>query len=200
LLPQKGAAMIEAAIAIPPARRADSPWSWDELAELPEDGQRHEIIEGRLLVSPAPGVDHQQLARRIANLLEATWPDLDVVEAVNVRLGTSTLVPDVVAARRQPYGAVWIDAADVLLAVEVVSPSSPVLDRGAKPAQYAAAGIPAYWRVEPAGAGALSVVVHRLDGDSYRETDAVRAGETAQLGEPRPLRLAPAEFTGPHQD
>jgi Uma2 family endonuclease len=54
---------------------------------------------------------------------------------------------DAVQSRRQTR----FEAADVLLAVEVVSPDSEARDRDTKPLKYAAAGIPHFWLVEMAG-------------------------------------------------
>jgi Uma2 family endonuclease len=52
----------------------------------------------------------------------------------------------------------------VVLAVEIVSPTSQSMDRITKPALYAAAGIPFYWRIETDGV--LSIHAHQLDLDS----------------------------------
>lgn len=56
---------------------------------------------------------------------------------------------------------------DVLLAVEVMSPSSMTNDRLVKPAQYARAGIAHYWRLERQDVPVL--VTHELQGDAYQE-------------------------------
>jgi Uma2 family endonuclease len=53
---------------------------------------------------------------------------------------------------------VWIDPAEVLLAIEIVSPGSAGLDRHLKPVEYARAGIPHFWRVERDG----PATVHRF--------------------------------------
>jgi Uma2 family endonuclease len=73
---------------------------------------------------------------------------------------------------------------DVLLAVEVMSPTSVRTDRLAKPAQYAQAGIPSFWRLE---LDPLVLVVHALDGDVYRETG--RFTEDVVVEEPVRLRF-----------
>src|SRR6266508_5362479 len=60
------------------------PWTEEEFLALPDEGQRHELLDGSLLVTPAPSSEHQQVARRLANALEAASPDgWEVVEAVN---------------------------------------------------------------------------------------------------------------------
>ena len=65
----------------------NGPWTTADLAGLPDDGQRYEIIDGSLLVSPPPSPLHQLVAGRLAVFLRDAAPKgLDVVEAVGVRL------------------------------------------------------------------------------------------------------------------
>jgi Uma2 family endonuclease len=71
----------------------------------------------------------------------------------------------------------------VLLAVEVMSPSSVSNDRVSKPAQYAAAGIPHFWRLEPGPV----LCTYALAGSVYRETG--RFTGDVLLEEPVPLRF-----------
>jgi Uma2 family endonuclease len=72
-----------------------------------------------------------------------------------------------------------IGPGDLLLAVEVMSPSSVATDRVAKPAQYAAAGIPHFWRLELDGP---VLVRYALDGEVYREVG--RDTGVAQVEQP----------------
>src|SRR6266508_4171840 len=95
------------------------PWTEEEFLALPDEGQRHELLDGSLLVTPAPSSEHQQVARRLANALEAAdrW---EVVEAVNVRVAPSRiLIPDVVVTSRTG-DTLLSDAAAVALGAEVV--------------------------------------------------------------------------------
>ena len=96
------------------------PWTLADLATLPEDGQRYEIIDGNLLVSPPPTILPQAIADRLHRLLvAAAGPVLEVLEGVGVQLPNGVLVPDVLVAHT---AAVWsgrslLVPADLLLAV-----------------------------------------------------------------------------------
>lgn len=181
-------------------------WTIDDLLSLPDDGHRYEIFDGSLLVSPAPPMRHQIAGDRLADVLLAAAPDgTDVITATAVdisatypRLGPQAPIPDIVVvgagAWNRPGLYVW--PTDVLLLVEVESPRTS-RDRVLKPALYAAAGIPAYWRVELDGPGTPAVVMHVLDGDVYRETGTVRAGESVLMDVPFPVELRPAGLAGP---
>jgi Uma2 family endonuclease len=175
-------------------------WTWADLQEIPDDGHRYEIIDGSLYVSPGPSRPHQVAAGRILALLLAAAPhDVEVVQTVDVEMDRSMFEPDVVVL---PADLAYrtggpLKPAEVLLAVEVVSPSSRRMDRLLKPAVLADAGVPAYWRVELEGPDAPAVVVHELAEGVYREVRTVRAGESAVVDVPFRVELRPAELAGP---
>lgn len=91
--------------------------------------------------------------------------------------------PDVVIYHRSAIDKGRLEPGDLLLAVEVVSPGSQSTDRIAKPAQYAAAGIVHFWRLEQEP---LELVTYELDGDRYRETGRFRHDVTVT----RPVTFA----------
>jgi Uma2 family endonuclease len=130
-------------------------WTTDDLDALPEDGVRRELLDGVLHVSPSPSSVHQVLAARLLIALEENCPDhLHVSQANDVVISPRRLfIPNVLVttdkAARRPSGK--FAAAEVALAVEIVSPSSQAMDRVMKPALYAKAGIPSYWLVETEG-------------------------------------------------
>ena len=140
-------------------------WTTDDLDAMPEDGVRRELLDGVLLVSPSPSRIHQMVAARLAVTLEESCPDhLAVSQANDVQINTRRLfVPDVLVitdeAARRPGGK--FAASQVVLAVEIVSPSSQSMDSVMKPALYAKAGIPFYWMIETAGG--LTVRTYQLD-------------------------------------
>lgn len=148
----------------------DECWTVDDLDGLPDDGLRYELVDGALLVSPPPPNRHNAAANELAFLLhpvlDRSWqivtPGAIQFDVRNVR------EPDLLVVRRQSLDGNFARPADVLLAVEVMSPSSIANDRLAKPAQYAAAGIPHYWRLERQAEPVL--LTYELAPDVYRET------------------------------
>jgi Uma2 family endonuclease len=144
------------------------PWTTDDLAGLPDDGQRYEIIDGSLIVSPTPSTTHQLVAGRLAALIREFAPDgADVVEAVGLQLNSGRLlIPDVVVAQSSALLGFQkaVSPDDVHLVVEVVSPSNAAMDRVFKPQLYAAAGIRWMWRAELGPDGVEIVVLDLADG------------------------------------
>jgi Uma2 family endonuclease len=172
------------------------PWTFDDLASLPDElARRVEISDGVLEVSPPPLVGHQQLARRIARALDDDR-DRFVLHEVGIDLGPSYRVPDLtVVAAELDGSALLLQPSDVLLAVEIVSPTSITNDRVAKPAQYAARGVRAYWRVEPSPATTVTAYVLRDGDDVYTEVGTWGPGETLRLGDPFAIEIAIDDLT-----
>jgi len=129
-------------------------WTIEMLDALPVDGQRYEIIDGELFVTPGPSEDHQFVAGHLYWLLKKYLSGSSVGRAVispaDVRRGDRTrnrVQPDVLAVRlrdgkRPPYPYAL---ADLLLAVEVASPNNPHLDYQVKRELYLREGVGEYW-------------------------------------------------------
>lgn len=166
------------------------PWTTDDLAGLPDDGQRYEIIDGSLLVSPPPAPKHQLVSGRLAVFLRDAAPrGLDVVEAVGLRLALGRLlIPDVVVASSAVLtgDGPTVAPQDVPLVVEVVSPSNAAMDRIFKPQLYAAGGIPWMWRVELAPGGVEIVVLELVAG---AVVERVRATDVLRVESPYPVEI-----------
>jgi Uma2 family endonuclease len=135
-------------------------WTVDMLAALPDDGNRYEIIDGELFVTswqPGPGAArrHRDAVRSMFLRLHAyltAHPVAQVrVAAADLVLDSGTTVqPDVfVVPLVDGYvSRTGRDAGQLLLAVEVVSPSSAHADRVVKRRLYQQHGVPNYWIVD----------------------------------------------------
>lgn len=143
--------------------------SIEEYEALPEDiCRRIEVVDGAVIVNAAPRRLHQDICRRFANELETVCkPALAVSTDVDLRLRDVPLLnrhPDIVLYDASLPDDDVLRPQHCLLVVEVMSPASVTADQNDKPAEYAAARIGHYWRVEHSAAGGgLSVFCYRLD-------------------------------------
>ena len=127
-------------------------WNADLVRSLPEDGNRYELIDGMLLVSPAPSKQHQRLVRMLLIALQTYSEQHNLGEALSspadIGLSPADLVqPDVFVVPK--ITSSWDQARDLILAVEVVSPSSGHTDRNVKRPRYQRERVPEYWIVDP---------------------------------------------------
>ncbi len=172
----------------------------EDLEKFPEDNVRRELLDGVLLASPSPSSTHQIVAGRLMVALDETCPPDNVVTQ-NVDVTFSKLrsfAPDVLvitaaAARRaeRPFMS-----HEVVLAVEIVSPTSVGMDRVAKPAFYAGAGIPFYWRIEADG----GIVLHTYKIDPINEVYQPTGtfSDVIETSEPWPITIPVSRLTPRH--
>lgn len=175
------------------------PLTYEDLAQTPDDGNRYEIIDGELIVNPAPVPKHQQVSYRLSRLFG------DVVDArglgtvyyapLDVRLSPYDIVqPDLVfiaEERSAIIGPTFIDGAPDLL-VEILSPSSRARDDLRKARLYAASGVRDYWLVD---LETPSITVHALNGHRYEPVPA-EAGRVRSLVLPDLVVDVAALFAG----
>lgn len=150
--------------------------TYSDLQQVPEDGQRYEIIDGRLYVTPAPATRHQRILVRFTQTVVAqadamgTW----LVAPCDVVLGDGTVVqPDALFVKKGRETFIIREMAlhgPPDLVVEILSPGTAQRDRTVKYQAYAENGIQEYWLVDPE---TEVVTVHTLDGGVYGELCSV---------------------------
>lgn len=140
-------------------------WTYAEYARFPDDGNRYEVIDGEVLVTPAPSPRHQWVSASLYQLLRGyvlrhelgvvLW-DVDLLFVTG-----QFLRPDMVFVPRAGRAGITdrgVESAPGLV-VEVLSPSSRTIDRAKKPPRYRDFGVPEYWVLDP---DARAVEVYRL--------------------------------------
>jgi Uma2 family endonuclease len=125
----------------------------DMVRALPDDGNRYETVHGELLVTPAPRAWHQAIVLRLAMALSEYTGRIGIGyvyhSPADISWGPDTLVqPDVfVVDLAEARTLEWSRMKHLLLAIEVLSPSSLRADRFTKRRLYQEVGVPAYWTV-----------------------------------------------------
>ncbi|WP_243709526.1 Uma2 family endonuclease [Micromonospora sp. 15K316] len=183
-----------------PIRQQRADYTLEDLLHLPDDAPRVELVDGVIQVTPSPTLGHQDISLLLARwLLQHAPTDLRVSQAVGVALSSNTSrQPDVVVRRADlPPGQSLLRAEDVVLAVEIVSPGTRRIDRFAKPGEYAAAGIPYYWRIEQ---DPVQLYAYRrgdrIGPGGERQYELVaESAELIELTEPFEVKLSIAEIT-----
>ena len=139
-------------------RATHTEWTLEMLDALPDDGNRYELIDGRLFVTPSPSLNHQLVVGALYSRLRAYLRPESVARAIispsDVRRPDrrrNRVQPDIFAVRlidqkRPPYP---FELSDLLLAVEVESPKNPAYDHQTKRELYLSSGVPEYWIVSP---------------------------------------------------
>jgi len=123
---------------------------------LPDDGNRYEVIDGELFVTPAPSVAHQcavlELALHVAPYVRAHRIGEAIIAPADVIVyGPRKFVqPDlfVMPFVNDAPVRVWTEVGRLLLTVEVLSPSTERTDRGRKRRVYKEKGVPEYWVID----------------------------------------------------
>ena len=141
-------------------------WRADDLDHLPTEGpngerMRYELIDGALYIMSPVRRFHARTNRTIPTVLNTLLPaGWEAEQERTVRFGDRTqVVPDIVVSRAEVLNDKrrrYLTPDEIPLVIEVVSPESKTRDRKLKPARYAEAGIPHFWRIEPAGVGGQS--------------------------------------------
>lgn len=174
----------------------DRPLTIADLDDTPDDGQRYELDDGVLVVSPAPMLIHQIVRSRLEFVLvTACPPEFIVVGGPGVEISEIQYrIPDLVVIRT---GSVATTDHNVtrppVLVLEIASPSTARYDRNRKKAVYAEFGIPAYWIVDP-DPERPAITEFRLAGGAYREVVTAAGPEPFATDVPFPVQIVPAEL------
>src|SRR5690625_207116 len=169
------------------------PLTRDDLDAMPDDGHRYELVDGTLIVTPAPSFRHQGVVGELHLLLRhACPPDFHVLFApFDVALTQDTVLqPDLLVARRAAFTARDLPAAP-LLVIEVLSPSTRHVDRGLTLAPYETAGCPSCWVVDP---DEPALPVWELVGQEYECRARVTGRERYTSSVPYEVSIVPAEL------
>ena len=137
-------------------RMALSQITWQDVQQLPDDGHRHEAIEGELHVTPAPSIRHQRVSQKLEQellrLLEAPGHGIVIDAPVGVEFpstgeGVQSDIVFVSSARTHIIADAAIRGAPDLV-VEILSPTTEQRDRGVKRKLYERQGVLEYWIVD----------------------------------------------------
>ena len=130
-------------------------WTVEMVRALPDDGNRYEVIGGELFMTPAPSWTHQ---RAVGELFRILMPYLEehvlgdaIIAPADVLFGPKDMVePDLFVVPLVDGSAprTWEAVGRLLLAVEVLSPSTLRTDRRDKRDLYQRKGVPEYWIID----------------------------------------------------
>lgn len=128
-------------------------WTLYQLDRLPDDGNRYELLDGELFVTPAPVPAHEMLAEKLRDILDPYVKTNQLGRCFSsnaaVRTNESELLPDL-SVRQSPKipPATWAEMPLPKLVVEVLSPTTHRRDHEHKREFYLRIGIPEYWIVD----------------------------------------------------
>ncbi|WP_246372293.1 Uma2 family endonuclease [Nocardioides pelophilus] len=163
-----------------------------DLEALPDDGHRYELVDGSLIVAPGPELVHQTVQSNLMRLLFADCPEeLFVYGApTDVVLADDTVLqPDLLVVRKADRSGRRLTAVPQLV-VEILSPSTRLIDLNLKFARLERAGVASYWVIDPSGHVTLNA--WRLRDDRYQSVASVTGAQPWSAEEPYPVTIVPA--------
>jgi len=172
--------------------------SYDELAQMPEDGRRYELYDGEVFVVPSPILLHQVVAMRLWRILDdyaAQTGGFAVASPMDVVFSAFDVVqPDIVFLTSDSMRTVSLmdrvrQPPD--LAVEVLSPATASNDRGRKMRMCQRYGVPEYWIVDPVEE---TIEIYRLAESAYELVGTFSGTEDMSSAVLPNLTLAPGSI------
>lgn len=169
--------------------------TYDDHASMPDDGQRYELVEGELRLTPAPSFGYQRrsgkLHLQLGNHVEQGRLGIVLYAPLDVILSPhNTLRPDLVYldnSRLHLASQRGIEGPPTLV-IEILSPSTREYDLTEKRELYARYGVPYYWVVDE---DARCIDVHKLVGGTYRLLARASGPEAVSLPPFPGLALVP---------
>ena len=154
----------------------------EDLMLMPEDGQKYELVDGEIVVSPA-GYTHSAVGMRIGHLIQTYLDEHPIGEIAGADLGVvfengDLRSPDLTFVRKEkvPSGEAHERFLQVVpdLVVEVLSPSDSMRFVGHKIGEFLECGVPIVWLVDPAQ---RTVTVYRslTNTERYAVDDTINA-------------------------
>ena len=170
------------------------PFTVADLDRMPDDGRRYELVQGVLIVSPRPSLIHQAVALRLAVCLDQACPrELQVVPEPAVMISADTeLDPDIVVVRKGQLGQTKVTEAPVL-AAEIQSPGTALIDLSVKKVAYERFGTQSYWIVVPS-LEVPEVIIFELRDRQYEQVAHVRGREAFRADRPFAVEVQPSEL------
>lgn len=165
----------------------------DDLDSLPDDGNRYELVDGELLVTPSPNVRHQNVVGELFVALRLALPAgrRVLMAPMDVRFGPRRQVqPDLLVVRDEGLDAVRVESVP-LLVVEVLSRGTRSRDQVTKRRVYEQAGVPSYWIVDPKQP---TVTVLELQEGAYAEVARVTGDQSWTAAQPYPVTVVPRDL------
>ena len=155
---------------------------------FPEDGPRHEIIDGELFVTAAPFIRHQRLVQRLGSAIQAFLDDHPLGEVLPAPCAVVLSAADVVepdllfvsAARSHIVGEREIRGAPDLV-VEILSDSTRRTDEVVKRNLYGRAGVREYWVIDPV---MNAVTIYRQGDTGFHRPQELTARSADELSTP----------------
>jgi Uma2 family endonuclease len=128
-------------------------WTAEMARALPDDGNRYEVLDGELFVTPAPTLLHQRALRVVFELLLPYVSDHAIGELLwspaDIEFSPKRLVqPDLFVAELRDGGISWRDVIGLILAIEGLSRSTAYADRHRKRRIYMEEAVDEYWIVD----------------------------------------------------
>ena len=181
-------------------RSLDTTWTYERWEQLPDDGNRYEVIDGVLYMTTAPSFFHQwiigQLWRFVGHPAQEQGLAYAVAAPIGVLMpGCNPVQPDFLLIRKERAAIIYDRRVHGVpdLIVEVLSPTNQAQDTELKRRAYARAGVPEYWMLRPATRDVLACAQPDPALGDYTQVRLVASGEEL-VAATLPLRVQVADL------